>query len=359
MFVGGPTPPLGRPINIEEAHKYIFGYVILNDWSARDIQPWEYVPLGPFTAKNFATTISPWIITPEALEPFVCQTSAGVQSDPVPLEYLRDPDYSSYDLKLGVDLHTPASNGDTTVTTIAETNFKHMYWTSRQMLAHHSVTGRNMQPGDLFGSGTISGTIDNSGGKSINYGSLLEQCWRGANEIPLKDGGKRKFILDGDNVVMHGHCQGDGFRVGFGDCAGVILPAGSPAPATATDKAAATLKDPALYTYWRSSCSYRVRIALAYHGVNFESKPIHLVEGKQSSPEYLESQNGMGQVPAFTFSDEEGKQHTVTQSLAIIDLLDSVYGGAKNGYLVPRADGTTAGALLRSRALEIAEVVNS
>merc|ERR1719352_1261246 len=267
VFVGGPTPHLGRPIKVEEAEQYIFGYVILNDWSARDIQPWEYVPLGPFTAKNFATTISPWIVTPEALEPFVCQTSAGVQSDPQPLEYLRDPDYSSYDLKLDVDLHTPASDGGTTVTTIASTNFKHMYWTARQMLAHHSVTDCNMKPGDLFGSGTISGTIDNSGGKSINYGSLLEQCWRGANEIPLKDGGVRKFIRDGDNVVMHGHCQGDGFRVGFGDCAGVVMPAGSMDSAQAVEDAPtkASIKDVVLHSYFRSSCSWRVRIALAYH----------------------------------------------------------------------------------------------
>jgi len=360
-FVGGPTPQLGRPIPVEEAEKYIFGYVILNDWSARDIQPWEYIPLGPFTAKNFASTISPWIVTPEALEPFVCQTSAGTQSDPVPLEYLRDPNYTSYDLKLAVDLHTPAAGGGTTVTNIANSNYRHMYWTARQMLAHHTVTGCNFHPGDMFGSGTISGTIDDSGGKSKNYGSLLEQCWKGANEIPLNDGGKRKFALDGDNVVMHGHCQGDGFRIGFGDCAGVIVPAGSMdnVPAEAAQVAGAVMKDVALHSYWRSSCSWRVRIALAYHGVSYDSKAVHLVQGQQQAPEYLDAQNGMGQVPAFTFTDETGAQHTVTQSLAIVDLLDSMVGGVTNGYLVPPADGTTAGALLRSRALQISEVVNS
>jgi len=218
-----------------------------------------------------------------------------------------------------------------------------------------------MQPGDLFGSGTISGTIDDSEGKSINYGSLLEQCWRGKNDIPLKDGTTRKFIRDGDNVVMHGHCQGDGFRIGFGDCAGVVEPAGSmdDAPSKAVDAAGASMKSAVLHSYWRSSCSWRVRIALGYHGVAFESKPVHLVEGQQNASAYLEDQNGMGQVPAFVFTDETGAQHTVTQSLAIVDLLDSMHGGVENGHLVPPADGTTAGAMLRSRALQIAEVVNS
>jgi len=228
IFLGGELPPMGRPVTVEEAEEHIFGYVLLNDWSARDIQAWEYVPLGPFTAKSFATTISPWIVTPEALAPFRCATSAGVQDTPQPLPYLRDPDYSSYDLKLEVDMVTPSKGGEgRVVTTIAKSNFSHMYWTSRQMLAHHSVAGCPMSPGDLLGSGTISGTVDDSGGSSVNYGSLLEQTWRGKNEITLSDGAKRKFIQDGDAVVMRGYCQGDGFRVGFGECAGEVLPAGS------------------------------------------------------------------------------------------------------------------------------------
>jgi len=222
-FVGGPCPPLGVPIDIKEAHKHIFGFVILNDWSARDIQPWEYVPLGPFTAKNLGSTISPWIVTPAALEPFTCPTSAGKQDDPVPLEYLQDPNYSSYNLQLFADLETP----DGVTTTIAETNFQHMYWTPRQQLAHHTVTGCNMRPGDLIGSGTISGTIGNSEGKSKNYGSLLEQSWRGTQKISLNDGSERTFVRDGDTINMRGFCQGEGYRVGFGDCAGKILPAGS------------------------------------------------------------------------------------------------------------------------------------
>merc|ERR1712048_371565 len=172
------------------------------------------------------SSISPWIVTTAALEPFTCQTSAGVQNSPVPLEYLQDPNYSSYDLNLFVDLKT-GSGGAEAITNVAETNFKHMYWTPRQQLAHHTVTGCNMRPGDLLGSGTISGYVGNSEGKSKNYGSLLEQSWRGTQKIRLVDGSERTFLEDGDTVVMRGFCQGDGFRIGFGDCSGTILPATS------------------------------------------------------------------------------------------------------------------------------------
>jgi len=220
-LVGGRTPPLGRPLTMAEAEEHIFGYVVMNDWSARDIQAWEYVPLGPFGAKNFATTISPWIVTADALEPFRCKTSAGVQDNPQPLPYLREENYSSYDLALSVDLHTPGSDGKTSITTISRSNFRHMYWTPRQQLVHHAVTGCGMNPGDLLGSGTISGTNPDS------YGSMLELTWRGAHSIKLSDGGERKFLQDGDAVNLRGHCQGDGYRIGFGDCSGQILPAGS------------------------------------------------------------------------------------------------------------------------------------
>jgi fumarylacetoacetase len=364
VFLGGGLPPIGRPVTIEEAEEHIFGYVILNDWSARDIQAWEYVPLGPFTAKNFATTISPWVVTPDALEPFKCPTSAGVQSSPEPLPYLRDPNYSSYDLKLEIDIRTPSKDGSTTTTTIAKSNFSHMYWTARQMLAHHSVSGCPMAPGDLLGSGTISGTIDDSKGESINYGSLLEQTWRGKNEVPLSDGGIRKFIQDGDSILMHGHCQGDGFRVGFGDCEGKILPAGAldSVKESASTITAPGLKfnDVVLKSYWRSSSSWRVRIALAHYGVPFVTEPVHLLKGVQRTEEYVQTSNSMGQVPALSFKDADGKLHTLTQSLAIIDFLDSTFGGqAGASPLVPLADGTAEGAFLRSRALEIAEVINS
>ncbi|CAK0865793.1 unnamed protein product [Prorocentrum cordatum] len=363
IFLGGELPPMGRPVTVEEAEEHIFGYVLLNDWSARDIQAWEYVPLGPFTAKSFATTISPWIVTPEALAPFRCATSAGVQDTPQPLPYLRDPDYSSYDLKLEVDMVTPSKGGEgRVVTTIAKSNFSHMYWTSRQMLAHHSVAGCPMSPGDLLGSGTISGTVDDSGGSSVNYGSLLEQTWRGKNEITLSDGAKRKFIQDGDAVVMRGYCQGDGFRVGFGECAGEVLPAGSldTAPRAPEAPAAfAELKEVALRSYWRSTCSWRVRVALAHHGVPFETRPVHLVKGEQHSAEHLEGSDGAGQVPVLSFVDGGGRRHALTQSLAIIDFLDGVCAAAPGGSapLVPPADGSTAGQLLRARALQIAEEV--
>lgn len=224
-FVGGVCPPLGTPIDIVDAHRHVFGYVILNDWSIRDFQPWEMVPLGPFTSKNVGSSISPWIVTPAALEPFTCPTSAVVQENPQPLEYLRDPNYNSYDLQLFVDLQTQGVETKEVVSNIAETNFKHMYWTPRQQLAHHTVTGCNMRPGDLLGSGTISGFVGNSKGESKNYGSLLEQSWRGTQKIRLADGSERTFLEDGDTVVMRGFCQGDGFRIGFGECSGTILPA--------------------------------------------------------------------------------------------------------------------------------------
>lgn len=360
VFLGGRLPPLGRPVAVEEAEEYIFGYVLLNDWSARDVQAWEYVPLGPFTAKNFATTISPWIVTPDALEAFRCPTSAIAQDSPQPLPYLRDPDYSSYDLRLQVDMVVPGKDGEASATTVAESNFSHMYWTARQMLAHHSVSGCPMSPGDLLGSGTISGTIDDSKGASVNYGSLLEQTWRGANELTLSDGQKRKFIQDMDTIVMRGYCQGDGYRVGFGSCEGQVLPAGAldTATAAATTSATTSPSQVTLHGYWRSSSSWRVRVALAHHGVEFKNEPVHLAEGAQRAAEFVDKTEGMAQVPVLSFVDVRGQTQTLTQSLAIIDFLDATCGDS-SVPLVPPADGTPEGALMRARALQIAEVVNS
>mmetsp|Transcript_24014 Transcript_24014/g.77129 ORF Transcript_24014/g.77129 Transcript_24014/m.77129 type:complete len:438 (-) Transcript_24014:1513-2826(-) len=215
-FVGTGNA-LGEPIDIAKAEDHIFGLVLMNDWSARDIQKWEYVPLGPFTAKNLATAISPWVVTLDALEPFRCETSAGKQ-DPEPLPYLRDPKYSSYDIRLEVAL---ANESLKEPAVISRSNFRHMYWTVSQQLVHHTVTGCNMQPGDLLGSGTISGTDPGS------YGSMLELCWKGTKPIAMPDGSERKFLKDGDNVIMTGFCQGADFRVGFGTCEGVVLPARS------------------------------------------------------------------------------------------------------------------------------------
>jgi len=212
----GPGNEMGEPINIKDADDHIFGFVLLNDWSARDIQKWEYVPLGPFGAKNFATSISPWIVTPEALEPFRCATSTGTQDNPKPLEYLQEPGYSTYNIDLRVFMK--ADDIGSEPYELTKSNYKHMYWTHRQQLVHHTITGCKMNPGDLLGSGTISGETEES------FGSLLELCWKGTKPIKIKNGIERKFIKDGDSIVLTGWCQGEGFRVGFGECEGTILP---------------------------------------------------------------------------------------------------------------------------------------
>eukprot|EP00300_Choanocystis_sp_HF-7_P011797 c1761_g1_i1.p1 GENE.c1761_g1_i1~~c1761_g1_i1.p1 ORF type:complete len:441 (+),score=91.71 c1761_g1_i1:67-1323(+) len=213
-FFVGPGTHLGDRINIEQADEHIFGLVLMNDWSARDIQKWEYVPLGPFGAKNFCTSISPWVVTTLALEPFL--VAGPDQSNPPVLPYLRDSRPSHYDVNLTVGLQ---AKGDEEGHVISRTNFTNMYWSCRQQLVHHSVTGCNMRPGDLLGSGTISGPTPDS------YGSMLELTWRGSNPLQLPNGQTRKFLQDGDTVVMTGWCERDGVRIGFGECRGTILPA--------------------------------------------------------------------------------------------------------------------------------------
>ncbi|CAG9212409.1 Fumarylacetoacetase [Paraburkholderia sabiae] len=212
-FIVGRGNNLGEPIACNEAEDHIFGMVLLNDWSARDIQQWEYVPLGPFNSKGFATTISPWIVTLDALEPF--RVAQPVQ-DPQPLEYLRHAGEHGFDISLEVLLKP---QGASEPTTISRTNFRHMYWTMAQQLAHHTVSGCNTRVGDMMGSGTISGPTPDS------FGSLLELTWNGKNPLQLKDGGTRAFIEDGDELTLAGWCQGDGYRVGFGTCVGEIVPA--------------------------------------------------------------------------------------------------------------------------------------
>jgi fumarylacetoacetase len=215
----GPGSALGEPIRMRDAEGHIFGLVLLNDWSARDIQKWEYVPLGPFGAKNFCTSISPWVVTLDALEPFRCATSAGEQREPLPLPYLRDPEYGSYDIKLEVALR-PAAAGAAQATTICRTKFSCLFWNIKQQLVHHTVTGCNMAPGDLLGSGTISGATPDS------FGSMLELAWRGTKPLTLPDGSQRSFLQDGDEVIMRGWCERAGApRVGFGVCTGTVLPA--------------------------------------------------------------------------------------------------------------------------------------
>ncbi|KAJ2517772.1 hypothetical protein H4217_003751 [Coemansia sp. RSA 1939] len=224
-FFVGPGNDLGTPLTMQQAEDNIFGVVLLNDWSARDIQAWEYVPLGPFLGKNFGTTVSPWVVTMEALEPF--RVAQPVQ-DPQPLPYLCDataadgkgPPSAGYDIQLEVHLQ---AKGDGDFHLLTKSNLKHMYWSLRQQLMHHAVSGCNMRPGDLCGTGTISGPTEDS------FGSMLELCWSGKRDIPLGDSGlTRKFIEDGDVVRLTGFCQTPGGRrVGFGECIGQIMPAKS------------------------------------------------------------------------------------------------------------------------------------
>ncbi|XP_076355313.1 fumarylacetoacetate hydrolase [Tachypleus tridentatus] len=212
-FFTGPSTKLGVPIPINQAQDYIFGMVLMNDWSARDIQKWEYVPLGPFLGKNFGTSISPWVVSMEALKPFCC---VNVNQDPKPLPYLQHSDPYNFDISLQVAIKPEDSE---TQTVICQSNFMYLYWTMKQQLAHHTITGCNINSGDLLGSGTISGPIPGS------YGSLLELTWRGTKPLTLEDGSTRKFLKDGDEVIITGYSQGDGYRVGFGSCTGKILPA--------------------------------------------------------------------------------------------------------------------------------------
>ncbi len=212
-FFVGPGNPQGEPIPVEKAAEHIFGMVLVNDWSARDIQKWEYVPLGPFLGKNFATSISPWVVTLDALEPF---RTAGPEQNPEPLPYLRGGGDSAYNVQLEIDLKTEKT---AEAATISRTNFRYMYWNICQQLAHHTVNGCNMRPGDLLASGTISGSTPDS------CGSMLELAWRGTRPIELPSGEKRSSLQDGDEVIMRGFCQGNGYRIGFGEVRGKILPA--------------------------------------------------------------------------------------------------------------------------------------
>jgi len=210
-FVTFDGKPLGESITTAEAEDYIFGMVLFNDWSARDIQKWEYVPLGPFLAKNFASSISSWVVSLDALQPFCVDTP---NQEPEVLDYLKFEGKKSYDIHLQVSI-TPESSEETIV---CNSNFKYMYWNMAQQLAHHTVNGCNVRGGDLLGSGTISGPTPDS------YGSMLELAWKGTKPLPMSDGTERKFIQDGDTVTMRGFCKNDKVRLGFGEVASKLLP---------------------------------------------------------------------------------------------------------------------------------------
>jgi fumarylacetoacetase len=210
-FFIGPGNSLGQPVSIDRAEDHIFGIVLMNDWSARDIQTWEYQPLGPFLAKNFCTSISPWVVTLEALEPFRKGLPA---QDPSPLSYLKRANDFTFDVQLEARLKTAKM---TAAQTITRTNFQNLYWSIAQQLAHHTVNGCNLQPGDLLASGTISGPTEES------RGCMLELTWRGANPLQLSSGETRKWLEDGDTLSITGWCQGDGYRIGFGAVSGRII----------------------------------------------------------------------------------------------------------------------------------------
>ncbi len=211
-FLTGDANVLGEPLPIEEAKKHIFGLVLVNDWSARDIQKWEYVPLGPFLAKNWATSISPWIVPIAALEPFRIE---GPKQDPEPLPYLRGGGRRAYDIPLKVYLQGEEMEEPHL---ISESNYKYLYWSIDQQLTHHTVTGCNVRAGDLYASGTISGPSEDS------YGSMLELSWKGERPLSFPNGEERTFLEDGDTVTMTGWAEGEGYRVGFGEVTGTVLP---------------------------------------------------------------------------------------------------------------------------------------
>jgi fumarylacetoacetase len=209
-FIIGKSTQLGETVSTASAEDYIFGKVLFNDWSARDIQKWEYVPLGPFLAKSFASSVSPWVVTLEALEPFKID---GAKQDPSVLPYLDFKGSKNYDIKLEVSIQ-PENCKETVV---SHSNFKYMYWNMNQQLAHHTVNGCNLNIGDLMASGTISGKQPNS------YGSMLELSWAGSKPVELNEGGSRKFIQDNDTVIIRGHCQKGPIRVGFGEVKSTLL----------------------------------------------------------------------------------------------------------------------------------------
>jgi fumarylacetoacetase len=211
-FVIGKESKLGEPVPVEKAEEHIFGLVLFNDWSARDIQRWEYVPLGPFLGKNFGSSISPWIVPLEALRPFMVK---GPKQNPAPLDYLKTRGQKHYDIQLEVAIRPSGADSETVV---SRSNTKYLYWSMAQQLAHHTVNGCNMQVGDMLASGTISGPVPGS------YGSMLELSWAGKQPIPLEDGSTRTFLQDGDTVVMRAWSSEGEVRVGFGEVSGMLLP---------------------------------------------------------------------------------------------------------------------------------------
>ncbi len=210
-FITTVANDLGEPIPVDEAEEYIFGLVLLNDWSARDIQKWEYIPHGPFLSKNFATSISPWIVTLDALEPYRVESPKPVKPQ---LEYLQYKGKKSFDIHLEVGIRPSGAKE----TTVSKSNFKYLYWNMAQQLAHHTINGCPINSGDMMGSGAISGNTPDS------LGTMLELTWKGEKPLKMKDGSERTFINDNDTVIMRGYCEKDGTRIGFGEVSTKLLP---------------------------------------------------------------------------------------------------------------------------------------
>ena len=219
-FFLGRNSELGTPIPIEQALDHVFGLVLVNDWSARDVQKWEYQPLGPFNAKNFGTSISPWVVTLDALKPFMVPGPPRKSDDPVNLPYLTSDQDVAIDLELEVSIQSEVMRTRGMAPhRISIGNYRDMYWTIAQMVAHHTSTGCDLRSGDMMASGTVSGPDEE------NRGCLLERTWRGENPISLPDGTERRFLMDGDEVIIRGWCRKGDLRIGFGECRGIITPA--------------------------------------------------------------------------------------------------------------------------------------
>ena len=351
FFVGGRPNNLGRPLTMAEAKDRIFGFCLMNDWSARDIQKWEYVPLGPFTSKNFATSISPWVVSIHALEEaFRAPTSAITQTDPVPLEYLRDPDYSSYDINLTVAIqpgnHRVEKDSKDIDHVVCRSNFRNLYWNAAQQLVHHSVTGCIMNPGDLLASGTISGQTNDS------FGSMLELSWRGSRDVTIGETQEtRKFLQDGDTVVISGFCAKNGHgRVGFGTCRGKVLSVGSEC-STKSASAKDRYGQLKLYGLWKSSSSWRVRIALEAKNAQYEKISVNFLAEENKEDWYLKK-NPMGQIPVLEYTDMfTGETKCISQSVAIIEFLEHAFPKSKPLFPTDPSE--------RIAATEILEVINS
>ena len=340
FFVGGPENPMGNALTIDEAHDRIFGYVLMNDWSARDIQKWEYVPLGPFTAKNFATTISPWIVTAMALEEACTVTTLPQQhQEPEPLAYLQDPlGRTCYDVHLTVSIQGESMAEPVQV---AQSNISDLYWTPAQQLAHHSVTGCTMKAGDLLGSGTIS--------SKTQGGSMLELSWKGTKKVQLCDSGQvRTFLQDGDTVIMRGWAQGES-RIGFGSCAGKILAVNEEVK-TLTPVPDEQYTDLKLYNFGRSSASWRVRIVLESKSIPYVIENVDLLSEANHAAEYADHINLMKQVPVLELKDN-GKLVRISQSIAIIEFLEEAFPTKTPLLPVNPVD--------RAKARQICQIVNS